>query len=144
MIPPDPIERFCNVYALAEKIDRAIIPEPNAMSLGTVDQDGQPSVRIVLLKSFDERGFVFYTNYEGRKGKHLIAQPRAAFDGEAYALRAPLTVITSVPYSPPPVTRSSSASEVVPSRSHRAPSTASVRTPALAHASRITGSPARS
>ena len=78
MIPPDPIERFRSVYALAEKIDRSIVPEPNAMSLGTVDKDGQPSVRIVLLKGFDERGFVFYTNYEGRKGRELLGQPKAA------------------------------------------------------------------
>jgi pyridoxamine 5'-phosphate oxidase len=77
LIPPDPIERFRSVYALAEKIDRSIIRDPNAMSLGTVDEDGQPSVRIVLLKAFDERGFVFYTNHEGRKGRHLLAQPRA-------------------------------------------------------------------
>ena len=78
MIPADPIERFRNVYALAEKIDRAIIPEPNAMALATVEEGVQPAVRIVLLKSFDERGFVFYTNHEGRKGKHLLAHPRAA------------------------------------------------------------------
>lgn len=78
MIPADPIERFRSVYALAEKVDRAIIPEPNAMALGTVEEAGQPSVRIVLLKSFDERGFVFYTNYEGRKGRQLIAHPKAA------------------------------------------------------------------
>ena len=78
MIPPDPIERFRSVYALAEKIDRSIIPEPNAMSLGTIEEGGQPSVRIVLLKAFDEGGFVFYTNYEGRKGRELLAHPRAA------------------------------------------------------------------
>ena len=48
------------------------------MALGTVDESGQPSVRIVLLKAYDERGFVFYTNHEGRKGRHLLAQPRAA------------------------------------------------------------------
>ncbi len=78
MIPPDPIERFRTVYALAEKIDRSILPDPNAMALGTVEEGGQPSVRIVLLKAFDERGFVFYTNYEGRKGRHLLAQPKAA------------------------------------------------------------------
>ena len=77
MIPPDPIERFRSVYALAEKIDRSIIPDPNAMALGTVEKGGQPSVRIVLLKSFDERGFVFYTNYEGRKARDLSTQPRA-------------------------------------------------------------------
>ena len=78
MIPADPIERFRSVYALAEKIDRTIIPEPNAMALGTVDDGGQPTVRIVLLKAFDERGFVFYTNYEGRKGRHLLTHPTAA------------------------------------------------------------------
>jgi pyridoxamine 5'-phosphate oxidase len=78
LIPADPIERFRSVYALAEKIDRAIIPEPNAMALGTVEEGRQPSVRMVLLKSFDERGFVFYTNYEGRKGKELLAHPKAA------------------------------------------------------------------
>ncbi|HYU51687.1 MAG TPA: pyridoxal 5'-phosphate synthase, partial [Gemmatimonadaceae bacterium] len=78
MIPPDPIERFRGVYALAQKIDRSIIPEPDAMSLGTIEDGEQPSVRIVLLKAFDERGFVFYTNYHGRKGRHLIAHPKAA------------------------------------------------------------------
>jgi pyridoxamine 5'-phosphate oxidase len=78
LIPADPIERFRSVYALAEKIDRAILPDPNAMALATVEEGGQPSVRIVLLKAFDERGFVFYTNYEGRKGRHLLAHPKAA------------------------------------------------------------------
>ncbi|HVS60954.1 MAG TPA: pyridoxamine 5'-phosphate oxidase [Gemmatimonadaceae bacterium] len=78
MIPPDPIERFRSVYALAEKIDRSILPDPSTMALGTVEDGGQPSVRIVLLKAFDERGFVFYTNYEGRKGRHLLSNPKAA------------------------------------------------------------------
>jgi pyridoxamine 5'-phosphate oxidase len=78
LIPADPIERFRRVYALAEKIDRSILPDPSAMALGTVEEGGQPSVRIVLLKAFDERGFVFYTNYEGRKGRHLLAHPKAA------------------------------------------------------------------
>ena len=78
MIPPDPIERFRSVYALAEKLDRSVIPEPNAMSLGTIGGRDQPSVRIVLLKALDERGFVFYTSYDGKKGRQLIAHPRAA------------------------------------------------------------------
>jgi pyridoxamine 5'-phosphate oxidase len=78
LIPPDPIERFRSVYALAEKIDRSIIPEPNAMALATVENGDQPSVRIVLLKAFDEQGFVFYTNLEGRKGRQLLAHPKAA------------------------------------------------------------------
>ena len=78
MIPPDPIERFREVFARAEKIDRSIMPEPNAMSLATVENGNQPSVRIVLLTAVDERGFVFFTNFEGRKGKQLLVQPRAA------------------------------------------------------------------
>jgi pyridoxamine 5'-phosphate oxidase len=78
LIPPDPIERFRSVFALAEKIDRSIIPEPNAMSLGTIGNRDQPYVRIVLLKALDERGFVFYTSYDGKKGRQLIAHPRAS------------------------------------------------------------------
>jgi pyridoxamine 5'-phosphate oxidase len=78
LIPSDPIERFRSVYAMAEKIDRSTIPEPNAMALATIEPGGQPSVRIVLLKGYDEKGFVFYTNYEGRKGRQLLAYPKAA------------------------------------------------------------------
>ena len=53
-------------------------PEPSAMSLATVGDDGQPSARTVLLKGFDARGFVFYSNYDSRKGRQLAAHPRAA------------------------------------------------------------------
>jgi len=56
----------------------AAVPEPNAMTLATVDQNGQPSARIVLLKGFDADGFVFFTNYLSRKGRELDGQPRAA------------------------------------------------------------------
>jgi pyridoxamine 5'-phosphate oxidase len=77
LIQPDPIERFRSVYALAEKLDRSIIPEPNAMALATIGTRDQPSVRIVLLKAYDERGFVFYTSFDGKKGRQLIAHPRA-------------------------------------------------------------------
>jgi pyridoxamine 5'-phosphate oxidase len=52
--------------------------EPNAMALATVGADGRPSLRMVLLKGADERGFVFYTNYESRKGRELLANPHAA------------------------------------------------------------------
>jgi pyridoxamine 5'-phosphate oxidase len=52
--------------------------EPNAMTLGTVDAEGQPWTRTVLLKGVDERGFVFFTNYEGAKGRHMAANPRVA------------------------------------------------------------------
>jgi len=54
------------------------LPEPNAMTLATATLDGQPSARMVLLRGFDQRGFVFYTNYESRKGSELSANPRAA------------------------------------------------------------------
>ncbi len=52
--------------------------DPNAMALATVDQDGLPNVRIVLLKGFDENGFVFYTNTESNKGRELLGQKKAA------------------------------------------------------------------
>ena len=52
--------------------------DPNAMSLATVDPSGMPNVRMVLLKDYDERGFVFYTNSESSKGQELMATPRAA------------------------------------------------------------------
>jgi pyridoxamine 5'-phosphate oxidase len=55
----------------------AEVPEPNAMTLATVDAQGRPSARIVLVKGADERGFVFYTNYESRKGQELALNPRA-------------------------------------------------------------------
>jgi pyridoxamine 5'-phosphate oxidase len=54
--------------------------DPNAMSLATVDSDGMPNVRIVLLKGYDEKGFVFYTNYESAKGRELLATPKAALN----------------------------------------------------------------
>ena len=52
--------------------------DPNAMALATVDADGMPNARMVLLKGFDERGFVFYTNIESQKGQELAANPQAA------------------------------------------------------------------
>ncbi|HLU13976.1 MAG TPA: pyridoxamine 5'-phosphate oxidase [Arenimonas sp.] len=53
-------------------------PEPTAMTLATADGKGRPSARAVLLKAWDERGFVFYTNYQSRKGQQLAANPQAA------------------------------------------------------------------
>lgn len=52
--------------------------EPNFMTLATADLSGKPSARILLLKGFDENGFVFYTNYESKKGKELLENPQAA------------------------------------------------------------------
>jgi len=74
----DPITRFQAVFEEAKRIPRDRLPEPTAFALGTVDAAGLPSVRIVLLKSVDDRGFVFYTNYESRKGRELLASKRAA------------------------------------------------------------------
>ena len=56
----------------------AQVPEPTAMTLATVDAQGRPSARIVLLKGIDPRGFVFYTNYDSRKGRDMAANPVAA------------------------------------------------------------------
>lgn len=77
-IPTDPIARFTALLDQARAIDRTILPEPTAFALGTVDERGMPAVRIILLKSVDASGFVFYTNYESRKGRELVATRRAA------------------------------------------------------------------
>jgi pyridoxamine 5'-phosphate oxidase len=74
----EPFARFHDVYERAKQLPADCFPDPNTMALATVGADGQPSNRIVLLKDYDERGFVFYTNYDGRKGKELIAHPKAA------------------------------------------------------------------
>jgi pyridoxamine 5'-phosphate oxidase len=71
----DPLELFAGWYAEAEKSEPN---DPSAMSLATVGPDGTPSVRMVLLKGYDAAGFVFYSNYESRKGQHLLAHPKAA------------------------------------------------------------------
>ena len=78
--PPaaDPIARFNALLAEARAVDRARLPEPTAFALGTVGADGQPSVRILLIKHVDDRGFVFYTNFESRKGRELSATGKAA------------------------------------------------------------------
>src|SRR5674476_282046 len=74
----DPIDEFRALFAQAQAVDRSRLPDPTAMALATVSADGVPSVRMVLLKSADERGFVFFTNLESRKGRELAARPRAA------------------------------------------------------------------
>ena len=71
-IPTDPLELFAAWFAEAAASEPS---DPNAMSLATATPDGRPSVRIVLCKSFDERGFVFYSNQESRKGAELAANP---------------------------------------------------------------------
>lgn len=71
-LAPDPVDQFRQWF---DEMLEASLYEPNAMTLATATPDGRPSARVVLLKGFDERGFVFYTNYEGRKSRELEANP---------------------------------------------------------------------
>lgn len=73
--PADPLEIF---ESWLEEAETAEPNDPTALSLSTVGEDGMPSSRMVLLKGYDERGFVFYTNYESRKGRQLLGHPKAA------------------------------------------------------------------
>lgn len=70
-----PKEQFIQWFKEAQE---AGIAEPNAMTLATVAPDGQPKARIVLLKQFDDRGFVFFTNYDSAKGQEIAFEPRAS------------------------------------------------------------------
>jgi len=71
---PDPFKQFAKWWK--QSLESEIV-EPNAMTLATSSADGFPSARIVLLKGFDEKGFVFFSNYESFKGKQLQENPRA-------------------------------------------------------------------
>lgn len=72
---PNPFAQF-DLW-MREAIETEVL-EPNAMSLATAGADGRPTLRTVLLKGFDERGFVFYTNYESNKAKDIAGNPRVA------------------------------------------------------------------
>jgi pyridoxamine 5'-phosphate oxidase len=74
-LDPDAIRQF---QKWLETALQAGVPEPNAMTLATVDEHGQPSARVVLLKGIDARGFAFFTNYKSRKGRELAKNPHAA------------------------------------------------------------------
>ena len=74
-VAPDPVVQFRAWFRDALAAD---LHESNAMTLATTTPDGRPSARVVLLKGYDERGFVFYTNYEGRKAHELEANPLCA------------------------------------------------------------------
>jgi pyridoxamine 5'-phosphate oxidase len=71
----DPLQQF--ERWMQQALDGQL-PEPNAMTLATVAADGRPSTRVVLIKGFDARGIVWYTNYDSRKGRELAGQPMAA------------------------------------------------------------------
>ncbi|HEY8504043.1 MAG TPA: pyridoxamine 5'-phosphate oxidase [Gemmataceae bacterium] len=74
-VDPDP---FRQLRVWLDQALAAELIEPTAMTLATATPDGRPSARIVLLKALDERGLVFFSSYEGRKGKELAENPRAA------------------------------------------------------------------
>jgi pyridoxamine 5'-phosphate oxidase len=74
-IHPDPIQQFLRWFDEAAAAGQ---PEPEAMALATATSAGEPSVRYVLLRGIDERGFVFYTNGRSRKGQEIASNPRAA------------------------------------------------------------------
>jgi len=74
-VAADPLAQFEKWFGEAVKAE---VLEPNAMTLATAGADGRPSARTVLLKGWDARGFVFYTNYESRKGAELAANPHAS------------------------------------------------------------------
>lgn len=71
----DPIRQFETWFEEAQKSE---VPEPNAMTLSTASPDGRPSARIVLIKEVNDKGFVFFTNYESRKGQDIEANPFGA------------------------------------------------------------------
>lgn len=75
-LAPRPMDQFARWFRqAAQAAVRGVVYEPNAMVVGTADADGRPSSRTVLLKQYDEQGFVFYTNYESRKARELAANP---------------------------------------------------------------------
>jgi pyridoxamine 5'-phosphate oxidase len=74
-VDPDPLRQFARWF---EEAGAAGLRAPEAMTLATATADGLPSARMVLMKELDERGFVFYTGYESRKGRELAENPRAA------------------------------------------------------------------
>jgi pyridoxamine 5'-phosphate oxidase len=82
-LDPDPYREFEKRFTLAIESG---IPEPNAMCLATVDEASQPWVRTVLLKTYDAHGFVFFTNYESRKARHIAGNPRVALSFPWFAL----------------------------------------------------------
>ena len=71
----DPLRQFARWW---DEATQSELPEVNAMTLATADRHGMPSARVVLLKGYDTRGFVFFTNYDSRKGRELADNPSAA------------------------------------------------------------------
>jgi pyridoxamine 5'-phosphate oxidase len=89
-LDPDPFRQFGRWF---EAVVECGLHEPNAMTVATADADGRPSARLVLLKGVEDGAFVFFTNYESRKGRELTANPRAALVFPWYALARQVTVV---------------------------------------------------
>lgn len=77
MLKNNPFQQF---EAWMESAIQAKVMEPNAMTISTVNKEGKPSSRIVLLRGFDEKGFVFFTNYESKKGNEMLENPHVALN----------------------------------------------------------------
>ena len=92
-LAPDPFTQFARWLADAVA---AGLPEPNAMVLATASPDGQPSARTVLLKAYDPRGFVLFTNLRSRKGREAEANPRASLVFPWFPLERQVVVVGSV------------------------------------------------
>jgi pyridoxamine 5'-phosphate oxidase len=91
-LDPDPNRQFEQWFRQATELE---VPEPNAASLATVDDSGMPFQRVVLLKYFDDRGFVFFTNYESRKARQLAANPKASLLFPWITLERQVTILGS-------------------------------------------------
>lgn len=126
----DPLHQFARWFAEARQADEL---DPNAMTLSTATRDGHPSARVVLLKGADARGFVFFSNFDSRKGRELDANPFAALTFFWPTLARQIRIEGTVErvsddeadayFASRPVESrlgawASSQSEVVPSRAH--------------------------
>ena len=93
----EPFDLFADWLKEAEASE---VNDPNAVALATVDEDGLPNVRMVLLKGFDQDGFVFYTNFESQKGREILGQKKAAMCfhwktlRRQVRLRGPVEIVT--------------------------------------------------
>ncbi|MSQ59978.1 MAG: pyridoxamine 5'-phosphate oxidase [Betaproteobacteria bacterium] len=92
-VAPDPFDQFGRWFAQARQSD---LTDANAMTLATSDAENRPSARIVLLKDFDARGFVFFTNYDSRKGHDLAYNPSAALLFYWHALERQIRIEGSI------------------------------------------------
>ncbi|HEX5755932.1 MAG TPA: pyridoxamine 5'-phosphate oxidase [Arenimonas sp.] len=93
-------EALATFASLLDEAKASGDPEPTAMTVATVGRGGQPSARTVLLKGFDARGFVFYTNFDSRKGRQLAAHPMAALLFHWKTLREGVQVKIEGPVEP--------------------------------------------